>query len=216
MFVAGFLFLFIIITSFASVRLGIETFSDLDADAKLQEITNDPRKFKIGIVLALITHVSEISLAVLLFIAFAPLGIILGIVWTISRTGEGSIQIYDMKSYWGLLNVVRQYPGTIGAEKDASIDLGRSILKTKNSVFTFAQILFSIGTLAYSTLFVITGVVPQIIGWFGIVAGSLWGFANGIKLVRPNFRVLWNFGGLLVLIFEIVLGGWLVGLGLIS
>jgi len=46
--------------------------------------------------------------------------------------------------------------------------------------FTFAQILFSIGTLAYSILFVTYGVVPAIIGWFGIVASILYGFGNGI------------------------------------
>ncbi|MFQ5908986.1 MAG: DUF4386 family protein [Thermoplasmata archaeon] len=99
-------------------------------------------------------------------------------------------------------------------KKNVLIEQGRSILKTKNSDFTFAQILFSIGTLAYSTLFVTTGVVPPVIGWFGIVAGMIWGFANGIKLVRPSFKVLWLFGGLLVLLFETVLGFWLIGLGL--
>jgi len=76
--------------------------------------------------------------------------------------------------------------------------------------FTFAQILFSIGTLAYSILFVTYGVVPAIIGWFGIVASILYGFGNGIILVKPNFKVLWNFGGLLILLFEVVLGGWLL------
>ena len=89
-------------------------------------------------------------------------------------------------------------------------DLGRSILKTKNSSFSFAQILFSIGTLAYSILFVTYGVVPDIIGWFGIVASILYGLGNGIQLVKPNFKALWNLGGLLILLFEIILGGWLL------
>jgi len=120
------------------------------------------------------------------------------------------IQIYNKKNYWGLLNIARQYSGTSGAEKNALSDSGRSILKTKNSTFTFAQILFSIGTLAYSILFVTYGVAPVIIGWFGIVASILYGFGNGIEIVRPNFRVLWNFGALLIWLFEIVLGGWLL------
>jgi len=182
----------------------------LNSDAKLQEINTDPKKFKISFVLILIEHVSLISLAVTLFIAFSPYNIILGIVWAISRIGEGLIQIYNKKNYWGLLNIARQYSGTSGAERDALIDVGRNILKTKNSTFTFAQILFSIGTLAYSILFVTYGVVPAIIGWFGIVASILYGFGNGITLVKPNFKILWNLGGLLILIFEVVLGGWLL------
>ena len=63
MILSGFLFLFIIfILNLASERFGHETFSDLDSDAKLQKINNDPKKFKISIVLALIEHVSIISL----------------------------------------------------------------------------------------------------------------------------------------------------------
>ena len=207
---SGFLFLFIIITNIASGKFGYKTFNDLNSDAKLQEINTDPKKFKIGFVLILIEHVSIISLAVTLFIAFSPYNIILGIVWAISRIGEGLIQIYNKKSYWGLLNIARQYSDTSGAERDTLIDAGRSILKTKNSCFTFAQILFSIGTLAYTILFVTYGVVPAIIGWFGIVASILYGFGNGIILVKPNVKVLRNLGGLLILLFEIVLGGWLL------
>ncbi len=219
MFVSGFLFLFLIVIALvASLRFGSEawTISDLDSDAKLQEINDDPEKFRIGIVLSLVEHVGIIALAVMLFLAFSPFSIILAVVWTLSRTGEGLIKIYSKRNYRGLLNIARQYSGTSGAERDSLIDLGRSILKTKNSSFTFAEILFSIGTLAYSILFLTYGVVPQFIGWLGIVASILYGFGNGIRLVKPDFKVLRSFGGLLVLLFEIVLGGWLVGLGLTS
>ena len=211
MMLSGFLFLFIIvILTLASERFGYEIFSDLDSDAKLKKINKNPKKFKISVVLVLMEHVSIISLAVTLFIAFGSYNIILGIVWAIFRIGEGSIQIYNKKSYWGLLNIARQYSVSSGAEKNALIDSGRSILKTKNSVFTSAQVLFSIGTLAYSILFVVYGVVPPVIGWFGIVASILYGFGNGIVRVKPKCKVLWNLGGLLIWIFEIVLGGWLL------
>jgi len=207
---SGFLFWFIIITNIASDRFGYKTVSDLDSEAKLQKISNNPKKFKISIVLILIEHVSIISLAITLFIAFSPYNIIIAVVWTIFRIGEGLIQIYNKKNYWGLLNIARKYSGNSGAKKNALIDLGGTILKTKNSVFTFAQILFSIGTLAYSILFVTYGVVPSIIGWFGLVASILYGFGNGIILVKPNKALQIFPVGLLILLFEIVLGGWLL------
>jgi hypothetical protein len=109
-----------------------------------------------------------------------------------------------------IIDIARQYSGSSGAKKKRLQDLGHSILKTKNSVFSFAQILFSIGTLSYCILFVTYGVVPPIIGWFGLVAGILYGFGNGIRLVKPNFNALWNLGGLLIWIFELILGGWLL------
>ena len=207
---SGFLFLFIIITLITGERFGYKVISDLDSDAKLQEINKDPKKFKIGTVLALIEHGSIIALAIMLFIAFSPYNMILAVIWTTSRITEGLIDFYNEKNYWRLLNIAKQYSSSSGAEKNSLSELGRSILKTKNSTFNFAQILFSIGTLSYSILFVISEVVPAIIGWFGIVASILYGFGNGIILVNPNkalqiFRV-----GLLILLFEVILGGWLL------
>jgi hypothetical protein len=209
---SGFLFLFIIITLITGERFGYSVISDLDSDTKLQEINKDPKKFKIGTVLALIEHGTIIALAIMLFLAFNPYNITLAVIWTISRITEGLINFYNEKNYWGLLNIARQYSSSSGAEKKSLSELGRSILKTKTSVFAFAQILFSIGTLSYSILFATSEAVPvpAIIGWFGIVASILYGFGNGIILVRPDkamkiFRV-----GLLILIFELVLGGWLL------
>jgi len=210
MFFSGFFFLFIIITNILSGRFGYKTFSDVDSDAQLQKINNDPTNFKISVVLIVIEHLSIISLAVTLFITFNPYNIILGIVWCIFRIGEALIQIYDKKNYWGLLNIATQYSDTSGTEKDALIDLGRTILKTKEFRFGIAQLFFSVGTIAYSILFVTLGDVLSIIGWFGIVASLLYGFGNGIFLIKPNFKVLWKMGGLLILLYEIVLGGWLL------
>jgi len=207
---SGFFFLFIIITNIVSNLFGYKTFGDWDSEAQLQKISSNPAKFKISVVIILIEHLGIISLAVTLFITFSPYNIILGIIWCIFRVGEALIQIYDKKNYWGLLNIAIKYSDTSGAEKDALIDLGHSILKTKEFRFVVAQIFFSIGTFAYSILFVTYGVVPTIIGWFGIVASILYGFGNGIFHIKTNFKILWNIGGLSIFLFEVVLGGWLL------
>ena len=208
--VCGFLFWFIIITNILSERFGYITLNELEPEAKLQKISNDPKKFKISVVLILIEHGSIIALAVMMFVAFSPYNLILGIVWTFSRIFEGVFQIYHKKNYWGLLNLATQYPGASGAEKNALIDSGRSILESKESTFSFAQIFFSIGTIAYSILFVTYIVDLLWIGWFGLVASLLYGVGNGIFFVKPNFKALLKLGGLLILLFEIVLGGWLL------
>ncbi|MFQ5976789.1 MAG: DUF4386 domain-containing protein [Candidatus Heimdallarchaeota archaeon] len=207
---AGFLFYWIIFTNVASVWFGLETYSNLDSTAKLQKINKDPKKFKIGLIFILLEHVSIIALAIMLFIAFSSYNIILGIVWVSFRISEGLLQIYYKKDYWQLLHIAEQYAVARGVEQNALIEFGRSILKTKNASFAFAQILFSIGTLAYSILFVTIEEVPAFFGWFGIVASILWGVGNAVLLVKPDFELLSNVGGLLVLIFEIVLGGWLL------
>lgn len=210
MMLSGLFFLLIIITNLASNRYGYQTFGDLKKEAKLEEISKYPKKFKIGFVLILIEHTIIILLAITLFIGFNSYNFILAIVWTISRSGEGLIQIYNKKGYWNLLNLAKQYSNASRTEKKSLDDLRISILKSKQSNFLFAQLLFSIGTFAYSTLFVIHGVIPVIIGWFGVVASIIYGAGNIAYIVKPKFKGLWNLGGLLILIFEIILGGSLI------
>ena len=207
---SGFLFLFILVLNLVMGALGyLMEKGDYDPDADLQKINKNPKRFQISIMLALIEHGSVIALTIMLFIAFSPYCIILGIVWAIFRIGEGLIQFYNEPNYWGLLNIARQYSGSSGTEKNSLSDLADTIFKTKDSRFKIAMICWSIGSLAFSIVLVTSEVVPQIIGWLGIVASILVGFGTGIKLVKPNFKgeVI---GGLSAILFEVIIGGWLL------
>lgn len=209
--ISGFLFLFIIVVLVtASSRYGYEIFSELDSEAQLQKIHQDSQRFRTGTLLVVLEHVAIVSLAVTMFIAFGPYNMVLGVIWVVARGTEGLIQIYRKNDYWRLLALARQYSGTSGAERDALGDSAITILKSKNSTFTIAQILFSIGTLSYSILFVFYAVIPVVIGWFGIGSSIIYGLGNAATRVRPNFKVMWNLGGLLIWVFELVLGGWLL------
>jgi len=206
---SGFLFLFILVLNLVMGALGyLMEKDDYDPDADLQKINNYPRKFQIGIMLALIEHGSVIALTITLFIAFYPYNIILAVIWTIFRTGEGLIQYINEPNYWNLIKIASQYSGTSGAKKNSLSDLARTIFKTKDTRFKFAMICWSIGTLAFSIVLVTSEVVPQIIGWLGIVASILVGFGTGIKLVKPKFKFE-VIGALFAMLFEVIIGGWL-------
>ena len=107
-------------------------------------------------------------------------------------------------------------PIIIGAEKNALSDAGRIIIQAGNSRWKLATTLFGIGTLAYSIQFVAYRLVPPIIGWLGLIVGILLIFDSGIKLVKPDFKalkvsgILELFGGLGVILFEVIIGGWLL------
>ena len=210
---AGFLFLFVIVTIMVSSQLGNKIAfgeSNLDSGALLQDITDNPKRFRMSVYIALFEHGAIILLAIILFVVFSHYSMILGVVWVIARTVEGIIVFNNEKNYWGLLALAGRYSGSGEADKEAVSDTGLSILKTKNSRFTYAQMLFSIGTLAYSMLFVIYEVVPLLIGWFGVVAAILYGLGNGIIFVKPRKNAIAGLGGLLIFIFEAVLGIWLI------
>ena len=146
----------------------------------------------------------------MLFTVFSPYNLILGIVCIIFRIGEGLIQYINEPHYWGLLNIAKQYSGSNGAEKASLSELARTIFKTKDTRFKFAMICWSVGTLAYSIVIVTSEVIPQIIGGIGIVASILVGFTTGTKLAKLNVKDFTTIGGLTAILFEVIIGGWLL------
>ena len=208
---SGFLFLFILVLNLAMGALGyLMEKDDYDPDADLQKINKNPKKFQTSIILARIEHGCVIALAVMLFIVFSPDSIILGTVCIIFRIGEGLIQYINEPNYWRLIKIARQYADVSGAEQKSLSELARTIFNTKDSRFKVAMICWSIGTLAYSIVIVTSKAIPQIIGWLGIVASILVGFSTGIKLVKINFKDFTAIGGLTAILFEIIIGGWLL------
>ncbi|MFX1420268.1 MAG: DUF4386 family protein [Promethearchaeota archaeon] len=213
---SGFFFLLILVLQVAMAIFGYilePTPKHYESDAKLLKFNNNPKKFQIGVALALIEHFCVITLAILLFFVISPYSILPGIVLIIFRVAEGSIQVYIEKDYWKLLKIAGRYSTTSDAEKDSLMDSYRNILQTKSNRFTFAMIGWSIGTLAFSIVLVIYGVAPLYIGWLGIVASILIGFANMMKLIKPDvkaYETLSSISGLLSILFEVLIGGWLL------
>ena len=210
MILSGFLFLFILVLVFIMSVLGYSMEKDdYDPDTDLQKINKNPKKFQTSIILSLVHNGSVIALTILLFIAFSPYNQFLGFMLLIFRIGEGLILFYNEKNYWVFQDIARKYSCSSGTEKNSLSDLARIIFKTKDTRFKFAMTCWSIGTLAFSIVLVISEVVPPIIGWLGIVASILVGFGTGIKLVKPKFKFE-VIGALFAMLFEVVIGGWLL------
>ena len=205
----GFLFLLILALGITSRALGYKL-DDYDADAKLQHINEAPGKFKIGLALQMIEHAVIIALAVSLFVQYGSYNGVLGPVWLTFRTGEALVHFAGERDYWGLRRLAQQYSVADEAERTALGESGRVILLSKNTRFTQAMVLFGIGTLAYSIVFLAHDLVPSNLARLGIVVGALDVVGSGIRLARPTFVALAYLGGLLTLIFEVLIGGWLL------
>jgi hypothetical protein len=178
---------------------------DYDPTNDLNKINNNPNKFKTGIALALIEHASVIALTILLFIAFSSYNLMLGIVWLLFRTAEGLIQFINEPNYYRLLTIAKQYSSS-SSEKESLSNKAKNIFKTKDVRFKIAMVCWSIGTLAFSIVLVTSEVVPEIIGYLGIIASILVGLTTATKLVKPKSKDLTAIGGLTAILFEIIIG----------
>jgi hypothetical protein len=210
MFLSGFLFLFILVLNVVMGSFGyLMEKDDYDPDKDLEKINKNPKKFKIGIGLAFIEHGCVIALTIFLFIAFSPYGLLLGIVLGIFRISEGLIQFYNEPFYWRLINISKKYSSASSDEKKSLSDSVRRIFKGKDTRFKYAMICWSIGTLAFSTVLINLSFVPVFIGWLGIIASILVGIGTAIKLIKPKIKLA-MFGALFAILFEIIIGGWLI------
>jgi len=211
MFLSGFLFLFILVLNLVMATFGYKMEkADYNPDADLQNINKNPNKFKNGIMLALIEHGSVIALTILLFITFSSYNLALGIVWLIFRTGEGLIQFINEPNYWRLLNIAREYSNSNETEKKSLSNLAQTIFNTKDSKFKFAMVCWSIGTLSFSIVLATSEIMPEIVGWFGVLSSILVGLSTGMKLAKPNSKDYTAIGGLSAILFEIIIGVLLV------
>ena len=207
---AGFLFLAIIVANIVSASYGNELFSDLDSRKRLEQIGNDPDRFRLSVLTGVLEHLAIIALAATLYRALGAYNQTLGLVWVVARSLEGLILLYNEFKYWSLLDLARRFSVSSGVSQDDLIEVGRVVLQSKNSLFLVASIFFGIGTIAYSYLFLSHGLLPRTICWAGLVFGLLYGAGNGVRLFFPNFVLVPSVSGLGILLFELSLGLWLL------
>jgi len=146
-------------------------------------------KFRISIILDLISHVSIIALAGALYLSFSKYNQPLASIGTLWRVAEGTIIAFSEISGLIFLAVAQQYVSTLGSDKFALESLGRVLI------------------LAEDWLFVTSGTVPQVLGWWGIISSTLAVGGILLSLINPNIKML---GILFMIPYEIVLGFWLL------
>ncbi|MHA2226218.1 MAG: DUF4386 domain-containing protein [Candidatus Hodarchaeales archaeon] len=209
--VSGFLYLFILGTNAASVGLG-NRMDEKEEDAvdKLLTINKNPNRFKQSIVIALISHSSIIAITGMFYLAFNQYNQTLTLIGSIFRLGEALILSSIEIGSLSLLNLAKEYTVADDAEKiTLSISCGNHIQK-KNFRFIIALSLLSIGHLSFVILFLSSGVVFMLIVLLGLAASVLSVIGTGIVLVKPNVDILYKIGLTLIMLYEIILGVWLL------
>ena len=203
----GFLYIFILITNAASVGLGNRT-GETDSAAMLATISENPGWYRIGVIVAIVSHLGIVAITATLFIAFSPFNRQLALIGAVSRLGEALAMIYGEVTVLKLIGLARAY-ALADSNKESLRLLGDQILRTKNTGVDLGLLLLSIGAIAYCISFVQSGAVPPMIAWLGLAAGILSAVGILIKFAS-GFSALAVIGMVLMMVFEMTFGGWLL------
>jgi hypothetical protein len=203
----GFLYIFILITNAASVGLGNKT-GETDSAAKFLTISENPGRYRMGVFVAILSHLGIIAISWTLFIAFSSYNRQLALIGSLSRLGEAIAMIYGEVTVLRLIDLAKEY--ALADSNMVSLRLlGDQILQIKNTGVDLGLFLLSIGAIAYCALFIRNGAVPSMFAWLGLAAGTISAVGILIKFIS-GFGTVAVIGMVLMMAFEVTFGGWLL------
>lgn len=206
----GFLFLFILFTSALSQMLSSATLDLEDVPGTMSKVAANDKKFRLSVVIDLVSHASIIALAGLLFIAFGPYGRALALIATLLRVAEGTILAINEVTNLVFLDVSQKSASAEGAQALALESMGRMLISTEQWGLKIALAFLALGALLYAILFVTSGAIPLPLGWFAVIAAILAVVGRWLVLVNPNVPMVLQASFVPYILFEIVFGFWLL------
>jgi hypothetical protein len=205
----GFLYLFILLTSVASKFMAGAPLNPEDVPNTLGAVAEGGKRFRISVVLDLVSHASVVALAGALYLAFSPHSRSLALLGTLWRVAEGVIIALNEVNNVVLLAVAQKIVSASGAETVALETMGRTLIVAEDWGLKIGLAFFALGWLMYGILFVSSGAVPPVLGWLAVAASLLAVVGRWLALVSPDVGLI-SASFAPIMLFEVVFGVWLL------
>jgi hypothetical protein len=161
-----------------------------------------------GVSVAIASHLGIVAITGTLFLAFSPHNRQLALIGSLAHLGEAAAMIYGEIIVLRLIDLAREYALAEGNKEGLRL-IGDQTLRTKNARVDLGPLLLAIGAIAYCSSFVQSGAVPSMFAWLGLAAGVI--SAVGITMnFASGFGSLAVIGMVLMMVFEVTFGGWLL------
>ena len=210
----GFLFLFVLATSFAgsalagaAISVTISTEDPDEAAGMLRKVAKNPGKQRASVIFNLLSQVGVIALAGTLFLTFSPYNLLLALLGTLWRVAEGVILASVEINNLVLLGVAQAFVSADGAEAVALETMGRASRMRAKGAFTIGVMFFALGSLMYGILFVSSIAVPL---WLGVVSSTLVLAVMWLSLARSRLSSRLTYVAGTIILYELALGFWLL------
>jgi len=207
--VAGFTYLFYIAVGVTEMVLFDGATRVEGTAAKLMRVAQHASDVRIAIVLGLVTCFAALVLGVALYGITRDEDHDLAVLALACRAGEGVLNAIGPLATLGLLWVGTAATGG-NAPDAAAAALGAFLLKIRGWSPTISAIFFAVGSTLFSFLLLRGRMVPVPLAWLGVVASVLLLAGLPVQLVGffggPTGWLMW----LPMLMFEVVLGLWLL------
>ena len=201
---AGWAYFLIIITSVLSMTIGpYKLMIEGDIAKTIENIASNQFLFRAGIVYELLMYTGVIFLSVALFKLLSPFGHGKALAALLCRFGEaimGFLTVIGSIISLYLINGDFEH-----ADVQKSVEI---IFEIKDALMSALMVFIGAGSVIFLHLFYKSGYIPRWLSVFGITAFSFVLLESLILQLYPMQS--WIFPGALAIIFEIVIGLWLM------
>jgi hypothetical protein len=201
---AGIAYFVIIITSVLSISLGSYRLRvEGDISQTIENIDSNQFLFRIGIVYEILMYTGVILLSVALYHLLKGVNQPKALTALLCRFGEAMM---GMLTVVGSIIILFMVNGNFPSEtlQDAVL----VIFEIQDALMGILMVFIGIGSIIFLHLFYTSRFIPRWLSVFGIVAFTFVGLESLIILLHPMQS--WVFPGLLAILFEMVIGLWLM------
>jgi len=208
---AGFMFLFYIVTGIAGMILFAPATSGEGTAAKLASVAQHATLVRVAAVYSVLMMMNPLVLAVALYALTRDYDRDLALLALLCRVTEGVIGGgMSAVAKRALLTVATTAAGATSADAAAANALGSVLLNVQGLTTLIAATAFAIGSTIYSYLFLRARTIPVPLSWLGVVASVL--LVVGLPLQMAGFieglvtSLMW----IPMAVFEVAFALWLL------
>lgn len=201
---AGWAYFIIIITSVLSIAFGpYRLMVENDVVKSIENIASNQLLFRAGIVYEILMYTGVIFLSVALFELLKQVGRGRAMAALLCRFGEAIMGFLTVIGSIITLYLVNSDFEPAFMQKNIQL-----IFETKDALMAALMVFISVGSILFFQLFYQSKYIPRWLSIFGIIAFSFMLLESLILQLYP--MEAWMFPGALAIVFEIVVGLWLI------
>jgi hypothetical protein len=186
-----------------------------DAAATAQNIAAHTTRFRIGLVVELLTFVSDTTLIAALYVILSPISRPLALYAAFLRIVGVSIGVMMAAQNFDVLRMLSgaEYLGVFNADQLAA--LARFTMAGHTPLYNVVFVFLGLGSTVFGYLWLKSGYVPKGLAMLGIFSSVLLAFGTLAFFLVPGLqRILFPAYMLPMFLFEVGMGGWLLVKGL--
>jgi hypothetical protein len=201
---AGIAYFVIIITSILSISLGSYRLRvEGDLAKTIENIAANQLLFRIGIVYEILMYTGVILLSVALYQILKGIHQAKALTALLCRFGEA---LMGMLTVIGSILIIFMINGSFAAETvQNTVSV---IFEIQDASMSILMVFIGVGSIIFLHLFYQSRYIPRWLSIFGIVAFAFVALESLVLLLHP--MQAWVFPGLAAILFEIVIGLWLM------